>query len=301
MHDERITRRLGAGRKPDSNVVDSVDGRTTSILNSGQPNQQKRRRRVSTSKQSTFVMLKRQAVVFLRQKSDKVTGLAVTIISVVLLVLFILSSGHIASIVDTTSSSERKLLQKVLRLNPQLIAGQSKVQGSHTPYDVEFEILYRKRVNKMQSKSNQFVATPKKWKKFGATKQTPNYGKLTFDLLETPDAQRTIGHDDYLLTTNFRPPDRSEDDDLTSYYAFDDDYIKRAYGVAADDNAQDNSCRRVMIHRLHFPNCNTFHELPMIEHEVKYLNEGAFRQVVALSHSFGNERENFTIKDIHYT
>lgn len=50
--------------------------------------------------------------------------------------------------------------------------------------------------------------------------------------------------------------------DVDQYYAFDDDYIRSSYVAYDDDSIQDEKrCRRVSWHRLHFPTCNSMHEL----------------------------------------
>jgi hypothetical protein len=289
--EDGITRRVAAGRKPDSYAVDSADG--SNVFTSARGSQQwlKRRRRGLVSKQSTFSMLKRRVALILHRKSDRATSIIVAAIAGILLLVCCWPAAQ----------SVRKLREKAFNLHPALIASKPNARGSHARDNSEFELLYKNGLANLNRISNHVLNLPKERKKeFANAKTTPDYGRLDFQLLEKTDVERRIFLDDYQYVTDFRHPDTPEDDDIGAYYAFDDDYIKAGYGVAADDHYQDKVCRRVMVHKLHFPNCNSFHELPMLEHDVKYLNEGSFRQVVALRHSFGKLWEIFTIKDIQY-
>jgi hypothetical protein len=63
------------------------------------------------------------------------------------------------------------------------------------------------------------------------------------------------------------------------YYAFDDDYVRSSYTVVNNQDEYDREklCRRASEHRLNFQNCNSFHESPLLELNVKYL-----RYVIAI-------------------
>jgi hypothetical protein len=59
------------------------------------------------------------------------------------------------------------------------------------------------------------------------------------------------------------------------YYAFDDDMLRDQYNrdpeylISEDEDKAE--CRRISEHRLHFPTCNSYHEINLIESNVKYL------------------------------
>eukprot|EP00537_Pseudo-nitzschia_pungens_P009714 CAMPEP_0172381672 /NCGR_PEP_ID=MMETSP1060-20121228/71072_1 /TAXON_ID=37318 /ORGANISM="Pseudo-nitzschia pungens, Strain cf. cingulata" /LENGTH=384 /DNA_ID=CAMNT_0013109459 /DNA_START=610 /DNA_END=1764 /DNA_ORIENTATION=+ len=93
------------------------------------------------------------------------------------------------------------------------------------------------------------------------------------------------------------------DDDQDNYYAFDDDYVRNPF---IEDYNQDEAsevdgffCRRTSEHRLYFPNCNSFHETPLMDSEATIIGAGTYRQAMILNNHFGQEQETIVVKDIH--
>ena len=121
----------------------------------------------------------------------------------------------------------------------------------------------------------------------------------------------------------------SRDDDQDNYYAFDDDYLRdpftnsgedagyedyygedyygtknsyydyKAVEKNKDEKVDKSYCRRTSEHRLYFPNCNTFHEIPALECEGTSIGEGTYRQAFRIKVSFAQDRETIVVKDIH--
>ena len=91
----------------------------------------------------------------------------------------------------------------------------------------------------------------------GTTEHPSDFGGLKIDLFrdyptENPESALSKSVDDY-------------------YYRFDDDYERNPFnGVnerKEDYHEEKQCCRRISEHRLYFPNCNTFHETPLLESE----------------------------------
>jgi hypothetical protein len=135
----------------------------------------------------------------------------------------------------------------------------------HRPsFDIQFKLPL--------SKKDNFVEPNQLGGKEEALADVTDYGNLELYLFEEEGARRQIYKDWHLFETDFRDPDTPPNDDQDAYWAFDDDYIKNAYGVAADhDTPSGRHCRRVPDHMLNFQNCNSFHETPLIEHKAKAL------------------------------
>lgn len=88
-----------------------------------------------------------------------------------------------------------------------------------------------------------------------------------------------------------------KDDDVETYYAYDDDYVRDVYKSYDDDDVRgDGTCRRVHWHRFHFPNCNSFHEMDMAVKFPVYLSSGAYRDVFVHKHEFLRDSENVILK-----
>ena len=86
-------------------------------------------------------------------------------------------------------------------------------------------------------------------------------------------------HDDILYEAYYSR--RDFDDGVDDYYAFDDDYQRNPF---KDESYEDvkHCCRRISEHRLYFPNCNTFHETPMLESKATFIGY-AFAQTFVSS------------------
>ena len=88
---------------------------------------------------------------------------------------------------------------------------------------------------------------------------------------ENMGTTRQIRHDSMRMQSDFRDYRTVErDDDQDNYYAFDDDFLRDPFtqSYAEDDELEEvhgHSCRRISEHRLYFPNCNSFHETPLLE------------------------------------
>ena len=88
-----------------------------------------------------------------------------------------------------------------------------------------------------------------------------------------------------------------KDDDVETYYAYDDDYIRDVYKSYDDDDLKgDGTCRRVHWHRYHFPNCNSFHEMDMAVRFPVYLSSGAYRDVFVHKHEFLRDSDSVILK-----
>jgi hypothetical protein len=88
-----------------------------------------------------------------------------------------------------------------------------------------------------------------------------------------------------------------KDDDVETYYAYDDDYVRDVYKSYDDDELKgDGTCRRVHWHRYHFPNCNSFHEMDMAVKFPVYLSYGAYRDVFIHKHEYLHESERVILK-----
>ena len=105
------------------------------------------------------------------------------------------------------------------------------------------------------------------------------FGGIEIDLRKSEIASKTkrqIKHDRVQMLSTYRDYRTMErDDDQDNYYAYDDDYVRDpfrdSYGEDATVETDGICCRRISEHRLYFPNCNSFHEIPMLESEATYV------------------------------
>jgi hypothetical protein len=99
-------------------------------------------------------------------------------------------------------------------------------------------------------------------------------------------------NDDWFWETEYRPAQTPVDDDFDAYLAPGDDYLWEVVEVMKEKEEEDdeeeeeegeeeptldhndeavNVCRRTSEHRLSFPNCNTFHEISLVDSQIQYL------------------------------
>lgn len=120
--------------------------------------------------------------------------------------------------------------------------------------------------------------------KKGAKKR--DFGGLSINPLPRPDPIRRIKDDRRLTMTEFREADAPRDDDVEYFYVADDDYSRIHYGDDDDDGdgdgdgkrdahgdgeEEENGCRYVSDYHLNFQNCNSFHEIPLVQSDLKFL------------------------------
>ncbi|GAX24697.1 hypothetical protein FisN_4Hh255 [Fistulifera solaris] len=109
---------------------------------------------------------------------------------------------------------------------------------------------------------------------------TPDYGGLNIHFLAEGNAPRAI---DVHRQPNW-PPHDTDENDIDTYYAFDDDIVRNPYSEYDDDSIRTSKhCRRVAWHRKLPINCNLIHELDFLssiqDGTAKFAGEGAYRQV----------------------
>ncbi|CAJ1930981.1 unnamed protein product [Cylindrotheca closterium] len=109
---------------------------------------------------------------------------------------------------------------------------------------------------------------------------------------ETHDRQRD--NMDHVKDSRETQSSDVDDDHVSAYYAFDDDAIK------GGQTETEEPCRRISEHRNDFQNCNNFHEQHLLEGGIKFLGEGAFREVFGLSHPFREPNEQFVLKELRF-
>ena len=109
---------------------------------------------------------------------------------------------------------------------------------------------------------------------------------LVFPKNERESTTRQIRHDATWMRSDYRDY-RTDymDDDQDNYYAYDDDYVRNPF-IESDDEAEQEEidgyhCRRISEHRLYFPNCNSFHETPLLESQATFI--GYVQKVVKLT------------------
>jgi hypothetical protein len=129
-----------------------------------------------------------------------------------------------------------------------------------------------------------------------------DYGDLNIDFHRgTNTSRRQIHRDPWLFQNDFRDPTTPRDDDNDAYFAFDDDLNRNEFHKVENDPSVEPKCRRISEHRINYPNCNRFHETPRIEYHARYLNEGAYRQVMVVNHTYSQHLEKVIMKDIQYS
>lgn len=100
-------------------------------------------------------------------------------------------------------------------------------------------------------------------------------------------------------------PDPPFDDDMDTYYYFDDD-IQRAVDVNYEEDGSRNEtkiCRRISEHRYNFQNCNDFHHIDPLDpaSQIQYLASGGYRDVFSVVNPLpGDQLEKVAIKDTTY-
>jgi serine/threonine protein kinase len=111
---------------------------------------------------------------------------------------------------------------------------------------------------------------------------TPDYGGFNIQFLAEEDTLRSI---DIEKQQEWEPHDIDIDEnDIDTYYAFDDDIVRNPYSEYDDDSIRTSKhCRRVAWHRKLPINCNLIHELDFLssiqDGTAEYAGEGAYRQV----------------------
>lgn len=98
----------------------------------------------------------------------------------------------------------------------------------------------------------------------------------------------------------------TRDDDVDTYYAFDDDSVRNVFSTYDDDSLKNTGrCRRNKWHRYHFPNCNSFHEMDVSNNVPVYLSYGAYRDVFIHEHKTLHMNERIiwkqSLHDIEFT
>ena len=103
----------------------------------------------------------------------------------------------------------------------------------------------------------------------------PDYGNLQINFLEE-GMERTIQPDPQALHGHVYTTDEYETDytSFDEYYAFDDDFIRNEPWKKSK-----KKCRRNAWHKNYFPNCNSFHEIEIINIKGKdrFLGSGSYR------------------------
>jgi len=128
-----------------------------------------------------------------------------------------------------------------------------------------------------------------------------DYGGLDMSFFEEDNSKRQIFVDYGELNTDYRDVDVTpHDDDIDTYFAFDDDVERNEFADRKQDDHGDLQCRRVKEHRINYQNCNSVHELALLDMNVHFLGEGSYRAVVGLEHDLGTETERVAMKDILY-
>ena len=102
---------------------------------------------------------------------------------------------------------------------------------------------------------------------------TRDFGGLDLDFRESEKmgTTRQIRYDSMRMQSYFRDYRTvGRDDDQDNYYAYDDDYLRDPFTQSYPDDDEvvevdGHRCRRISEHRLYFPNCNSFHETPLLE------------------------------------
>eukprot|EP00980_Cylindrotheca_fusiformis_P028444 scaffold22599_cov139-Cylindrotheca_fusiformis.AAC.35 len=279
----------------------------------------RRRKKLATSPTKTISLryLQRRIQLYLRQNnlqhSQQHNLIAAIFLVVVLLYLF-----YYCWILRQTLAE------------PQHFFHASRAFHFFRPSATNFEIVFPTS-KRATTTTTQYVVTPtidlSQLHDFTASE--PDYGGLEELLfLQEEGAIRNIWWDEHEHETDYRHPTAPADDDIPAYvvpketqndnldcllllttlcmlltfhfryFAFDDDVKKDEFG--ADEKDQEATCRRVKEHRLSFPTCNTYHEISFIESRAKYLNAGAYRQVMVADHNYENSKEKIILKDIHY-
>jgi hypothetical protein len=109
---------------------------------------------------------------------------------------------------------------------------------------------------------------------------TPDYGGLNIQFLAEENVPREIN---VHQPPNW-PPHDTDENDIDTYYAFDDDIVRNPYSEYDDDSIRTSKhCRRVAWHRKLPINCNLIHELDFLssirDGTAQFAGEGAYRQV----------------------
>lgn len=102
-----------------------------------------------------------------------------------------------------------------------------------------------------------------------ATKKMPFFDKKIIDETHVSHTDSSIRFE----MDDVSGYDYGSEDHIDYYYEFDDDYIRSPMrkevlekeGHVFEDEMEEYCCRRTSEHRLSFPNCNTFHETPMLD------------------------------------
>ena len=160
----------------------------------------------------------------------------------------------------------------------------SRRRRSVRPYDdvskssYRFDLLFHpfldqsKFVRKLSSSDDVVTSPPQLGDKEIDEWQFIDYGGLDMSFFEEEDSKRQIFVDYGELNGDYRDVDVTpHDDDVDTYFAFDDDVTRNEFADRKQDDHGDLQCRRIKEHRINYQNCNSVHELALLDMNVHFL------------------------------
>jgi hypothetical protein len=308
--DQRLTRRVAATKRksddiPHHNKEDTV-GR--SYNNNAYPEEAERRRRRQRQGQGSYNRIEQRetGLFLLRRDRERIFFLVVAVLGAA----FVIFAYYAFSVVSHNYYNQGQ--------GQGQRQGQGQGQGVRHMH-VEFE-------NKPSSNYGKYSRDLKKKKKKGSKSdddaiieeaESMDFGGLDIVFFENNNKAREIRHDTMSMQSEYRDYHIvPRDDDQDYYYAYDDDIVRNPFGFVDERNKEDEwngedenkktetdgtrkSCRRISEHRLYFPNCNSFHETPMLENQATHIGSGEYRLAMRLENHFGQENETIVVKDMH--
>jgi hypothetical protein len=319
--DQRLTRRVTATKRksdgiPHHNKEDTVDCDYT------YPDEAERRRRRQAQGSYNRIQQRETGLFLIRRDRDKIFLLIVAVLGVAFVIF---AYYGFSVLVFQEHHQENDKINPVVSHNYYSQGqGQGKKQTSTSfattrPLHIEFE-------NIPPSNYGKYSRDIKK-KKMGSESESDHaiieeaesmdFGGLDIVFFENNSMAREIGSDAMSMQSEYRDYHIvPRDDDQDNYYAYDDDIVRNPFRFVDEwyqedkRNGEDEdksietdskSCRRISEHRLYFPNCNSFHETPMLDSQATYIGRGTYREAMRLKHYFGQENETIVVKDIRFT
>jgi hypothetical protein len=319
--DQRLTRRVTAKKRksddiPHNNKEDTVD------YNYTYPEEAERRRRRQAHGSYNRIQQRETGIFLLSRDRKRIFFLIVAVLGVAFVIF---AYYGFSVLVFQEHHQENDKISPVVSHNYHN-QGEGQGQGEEEkqtstsfatirPLHVEFENIPPSNYGKY---SRDFK---KKKKKKGSESESDDaiieeaesmdFGGLDLVFFENNNMAREIGFDAMSMHSEYRDYHIvPRDDDQDNYYAYDDDIVRNPFRSVDEWNQEDEdksietdgkSCRRISEHRLYFPNCNSFHETPMLDSQATYIGRGTYREAMRLKHYFGQENETIVVKDIRFT
>ena len=322
--DQRLTRRVTAtNRKSDDTPHHNKEA--TVDRNCTYPEEAERRRRRQAQGSYNIIQQRETGLFLLRRDRDRLSFLTVAVLGVAFVIfayygfsVLVFQEHHqendkINPVVSHNyynqgeGEEEKQTSTSFPTIRPLHVEFENISPSNYGKYSRDLKKKKKKKGSELESESDDAIIEEA---------ESMDFGGLDLVFFENSNMARKIGHDAMSMQSEYRDHHIvPRDDDQDNYYAYDDDVVRNPFRSVDERNLEDEwngedesksietdgkSCRRISEHRLYFPNCNSFHETPMLDSQATYIGRGTYREAMRLKHYFGQENETIVVKDIRF-